>query len=101
MMETLKINHPFKTETGAVLPSVEIAYNTWGKLNAGCNNVIWVCHALTANSDVESWWPDMVGDGLLFDPKKYFIVCANRVTGRQDRLRSILKQENNGSMIFR
>jgi homoserine O-acetyltransferase len=77
MMETLKFNHPFKTETGAVLPSVEIAYNTWGKLNAGCNNVIWVCHALTANSDVESWWPDMVGDGLLFDPEKYFIVCAN------------------------
>jgi homoserine O-acetyltransferase len=39
--------------------------------------VIWICHALTANSDVEAWWPGMVGKGLLFDPEKYFIVCAN------------------------
>ncbi|MCX6333030.1 MAG: homoserine O-acetyltransferase [Bacteroidia bacterium] len=76
-METLKYNQPFKTETGAVLPSVEIAFNTWGKLNAAGDNVIWICHALTANSDVESWWPGMVDKGLLFDPDKYFIVCAN------------------------
>lgn len=76
-METLKYKLPFKTETGAILPSVEIAYNTWGKLNDDADNVIWICHALTANSDVESWWPGMVGSGLLFDPDKYFIVCAN------------------------
>jgi homoserine O-acetyltransferase/O-succinyltransferase len=76
-METLKYNHPFKTETGAELPEIEIAYNTWGKLNDKGDNVIWICHALTANSDVESWWPGMVGSGLLFDPDKYFIVCAN------------------------
>jgi homoserine O-acetyltransferase len=76
-MEKIKFNKPHITETGAILPSVEIAYNTWGKLNAGSDNVIWVCHALTANSDVDSWWPGMVGTGLLFDPDKYFIVCAN------------------------
>ncbi len=76
-MDIFKYNHPFKTETGAILPSVDIAYNTWGKLNSEADNVIWVCHALTANSDVESWWPGMVGPGLLFDPEKYFIVCAN------------------------
>jgi homoserine O-acetyltransferase/O-succinyltransferase len=76
-MEKLKYNQPFTTETGAILPSVEIAYNTWGKLNEDADNVIWVCHALTANSDVESWWPGMVGESLLFDPTKYFIVCAN------------------------
>jgi homoserine O-acetyltransferase len=76
-MNTLKYNRPFKTETGAILPVLEIVYNTWGKLNSEADNVIWVCHALTANSDVESWWPGMVGKGLLFDPEKYFIVCAN------------------------
>lgn len=76
-METLKYKLPFKTETGAILPSVEIAYNTWGKLNGNADNVIWICHALTASSDVESWWPGMVGRGLLFDPGEYFIVCAN------------------------
>jgi len=80
-METLKYNHPFITETGAELPEIEIAYNTWGKLNSNGDNVIWVCHALTANSDVESWWPGMVGSGLLFDPDKYFIVCANVLGG--------------------
>jgi homoserine O-acetyltransferase len=77
MMEILYYDKPFITETGIELPSLEIAYNTWGTLNAGADNVIWVCHALTANSDVESWWPGMVGKDLLFDPGKYFIVCAN------------------------
>jgi homoserine O-acetyltransferase len=76
-MKTLKHNQPFITETGALLPSLEIAYHTWGKLNPEADNVIWVCHALTANSDVEAWWPGMTGKGLLFDPDKYFIVCAN------------------------
>lgn len=76
-MEILKFNKPFATETGASLPALEIAYNTWGKLNSEADNAIWICHALTANSDVEEWWPGMVGKGLLFDPEKYFIVCAN------------------------
>jgi homoserine O-acetyltransferase len=76
-MKTLKHNQPFKTETGVILPSLEIVYNTWGKINPEADNVIWVCHALTANSDIEAWWPGMVGKGLLFDPDKNFIICAN------------------------
>jgi homoserine O-acetyltransferase len=76
-MNTLKFKQPFTTETGEVLPELEIAYNTYGTLNRGGDNVIWICHALTANSDVEAWWPGMVGEGLLFDPVKYFVVCAN------------------------
>jgi homoserine O-acetyltransferase/O-succinyltransferase len=76
-MNTIRHNYPFKTETGAILPSLEIAYHTWGKLNKEADNVIWICHALTANSDAESWWPGMVGPGLLFDPSEYFIICAN------------------------
>jgi len=76
-MEKLLINESFKTETGAEIPSLVIAYNTWGTLNEKGDNVIWVCHALTANSDVESWWPGMVGNGLCFDSGKYFIICAN------------------------
>jgi homoserine O-acetyltransferase/O-succinyltransferase len=76
-MKTLKYNHPFTTENGSVLPGIEIAYHTWGNLDEYRENVIWICHALTANSDVESWWPGMVGSGLLFDTDKYFVVCAN------------------------
>jgi homoserine O-acetyltransferase len=76
-MNTLKYSQPFKTETGVLLPALEIVYSTWGKLNKNADNVIWICHALTANSDVEAWWPGMVGKGLLFDPEEYFVVCAN------------------------
>jgi homoserine O-acetyltransferase/O-succinyltransferase len=76
-MKILNHNEPFITETGDTLPSLEIAYTTWGRLNNNRDNVIWVCHAYTANSDVESWWPGMLGDDMVFDTKKYFIVCAN------------------------
>ena len=76
-MKILKHILPFLTESGAALPELEIAYNTWGTLNEKRDNVIWVCHAFTANSDVESWWPGMVGEEMVFDINKYFIVCAN------------------------
>jgi homoserine O-acetyltransferase/O-succinyltransferase len=39
--------------------------------------VIWIFHALTANSNPEEWWPGLVGPGKLFDPAQHFIVCAN------------------------
>lgn len=70
-------NQPFKLESGIVLPGIEIAYATAGKLNADKSNVVWVCHALTANADCADWWHILVGEGKTFDPKKYFIVCAN------------------------
>jgi len=76
-MKVLKHNKPFVTEGGAIFKELEIAYDTWGTLNNKGDNVIWVCHALTANSDVEAWWPGMIGKGLAFDTDKYFIVCAN------------------------
>ncbi|MEE4198596.1 MAG: homoserine O-acetyltransferase [Bacteroidales bacterium] len=67
----------FMLESGASLHDIGITYHTAGVLNQAKDNVIWVCHALTANSDVAEWWPNMVGDGLLFDTSRYFIVCAN------------------------
>ncbi|HEX5112865.1 MAG TPA: homoserine O-acetyltransferase [Saprospiraceae bacterium] len=56
---------------------ITIAFHTYGELNADRNNVIWVCHALTANSRVDDWWSGLFGEKKLFDPSKYFIVCAN------------------------
>ena len=70
-------NEPFRLETGAVLPELTVAYHTFGELNAEKNNVIWVCHALTANSNVADWWEGLFGPGKVYDPEKYFIVCAN------------------------
>lgn len=68
---------PLRLEGGAVLPHVAVAYHTFGQLNPARDNVVWVCHALTANADVLSWWPGLFGAGCHFDPKECFIVCAN------------------------
>lgn len=70
-------NNEFKLEQGNVLPGIEISYCTYGNLNADASNVVWICHALTANAAVTEWWPGMVGEGFAIDPAKYFIVCAN------------------------
>ncbi|TAE21038.1 MAG: homoserine O-acetyltransferase [Candidatus Kapaibacterium sp.] len=72
-----RIDAPFTLESGAILPHLEIAYHTYGTLNTARNNVVWVCHALTGNSDAASWWDGLIGEGKLFDPREYFIVCAN------------------------
>jgi homoserine O-acetyltransferase len=68
---------PFTLESGVILPELHISYSVSGKLNADKSNVIWICHALTANSDAESWWSGLVGESFLYDPNEYFIVCAN------------------------
>lgn len=68
---------PFSLESGESLPHLTIAYHTYGTLNAQGSNVIWVCHALTANSDVADWWEGVFGAEKLLDPERYFIVCAN------------------------
>ena len=70
-------NTPLELESGEVLPSVDIVYDTFGTLNKAKDNVIWVCHALTANSDVADWWPHTVERGKFLDPERYFIICAN------------------------
>src|SRR5215831_3578129 len=76
-MELFDYNEPFELENGATLPRLTIAYHTYGELNNDKSNVIWVCHALTANSDAEAWWLGVVGKNGFADPSKYFIVCAN------------------------
>jgi homoserine O-acetyltransferase len=68
---------PFTLESGTTLAGYQLAYHTYGVLNAQRNNVVWIFHALTANSDAASWWPGLVGPSKLFDPKHYFIVCVN------------------------
>ena len=79
-MTTEKIythNKPLKLESGKKLNDLEIAYHTYGTLNTKKDNVVWVCHALTANSDVFDWWKGLFGDNCLFNPDEHFIVCAN------------------------
>lgn len=75
--EILPYPHSFQLESGQTLPQLHIAYRTYGRLNPEKNNVIWVCHALTANADVCDWWPGLFGPGCLFNPAEHFIICAN------------------------
>lgn len=68
---------PIVLECGRTLHDINIAYHTYGKLNAAKDNAVWICHAFSANSDVADWWTDMVGEDLLFDTSRYFVICAN------------------------
>lgn len=68
---------PFELELGGKIENLTIAYDTYGTLAEGGGNAVWVCHALTANSDVADWWPGTVAPGRFLDPERYFIVCAN------------------------
>lgn len=68
---------PFRLESGALLNEYHLAYHTFGQLNETGDNVIWIFHALTANSNPVEWWPGLVGEGKLFDPARWFIVCVN------------------------
>ena len=75
--KTFAYNNTFTLESGIVLPQYHLAYTTHGKLNDAKDNAVWIFHALTANSDPAEWWPGLVGEGKLFDPSTYFIVCVN------------------------
>ena len=74
---TFHYPHSFLLECGESLPELHLAYVTYGTLNARKDNVIWVCHALTANAHIEEWWEGLIGPGKLLDTRHYFIVCVN------------------------
>ncbi|MBU6342519.1 MAG: homoserine O-acetyltransferase [Bacteroidetes bacterium] len=70
----MRIDAELQLERGGRLLAPRIAYHTYGTLD---KPVVWVCHALTANSDVFDWWSGLFGPLDLFNPNDYFIVCAN------------------------
>jgi homoserine O-acetyltransferase/O-succinyltransferase len=76
-MTIYKHTDNFALESGFTFSEIEIAYTTYGTLNANKSNVVWICHALTANSNAADWWDGVVGSNHVIDPEKYFIVCAN------------------------
>ena len=69
----------FEFEAGGSIEGLKVAYHTSERpWQAGDERkVIWICHALTANSDVADWWQNTVVPGGMLDPERYFVVCAN------------------------
>ena len=81
-------DQPFELESGNKLPGFQLKYTTLGQLNKERTNVVWICHALTGSSDFTDWWKDFFTEGSLpadhaspFDPRDYFIICANALGG--------------------
>lgn len=82
------LDEPFEFEAGGEVENLRIVYHASVSLEAfrpsgggsgkgSGKKVVWICHALTANSDPSEWWPEAVGSGKLFDTEKYLVVCVN------------------------
>jgi len=81
---------PLRLDSGARIEGLEVAYKTYGRLNADRSNAVLICHALTLDQYAASrhpvtgkpgWWDRVVGPGRAIDPARFFIVCANVVGG--------------------
>jgi homoserine O-acetyltransferase len=79
---------PLALDSGVALSPFQIAYKTYGTLNAARSNAVLVCHALTGDQHVASvhpvtdkpgWWETMVGPGKPIDTERYFVICPNVV----------------------
>lgn len=73
----------FELTTGATLPEMTLAYETWGALAPDGNNAILLCHGYTnyphAAGDKDGWAFNLVGPGKAIDTDKYFVVCSNMI----------------------
>lgn len=73
----LTLAQPFTTLGGEVLSPLTLHWRSWGQLDAAGGNAVVVCHALTGSSDLEAWWPSLLGAGRALDPERDFIVSVD------------------------
>ncbi len=85
---TLFTEQPLSLVLGGQLDHIEIAYQTYGSLNAEKSNAVLICHALTgdaepyfAQPEASGWWQSFMGEGLALDTTKYFFICSNVLGG--------------------
>ena len=77
-------------DCGVMLTPVEVAYETYGALNASRSNAILVLHAFSGDAHAAGvhkatgrpgWWDGMIGPGKAFDTERYFVICSNILGG--------------------
>ncbi len=77
-------------ECGRALDHVDVAYRTYGALNASASNAVLLCHALTGDqyaaetqplTGKPGWWENLVGPGLPIDTNRYYVICSNVLGG--------------------
>lgn len=85
---TAKFNTPLHLESGRILESYKIRYETYGTLNEDKSNVIVICHALSGSHHAAGryqdeakpgWWDNFIGPGKTIDTEKYFVICSNNL----------------------
>lgn len=88
-VEIFHSGEPIFLDYGGFLPEFDIAYETWGRLNAEHTNAILIHTGLSASSHAHStkknpskgWWEGFIGPGKYLDTNKYFVICTNVVGG--------------------
>lgn len=86
---TLFTQQPLDLLLGGQLDHIDVAYQTYGELNAEKSNAVLICHALTGDAEPyfakeqhqEGWWQNFMGDGLALDTSRYFFICSNVLGG--------------------
>jgi homoserine O-acetyltransferase/O-succinyltransferase len=83
-------DRPLKLDAGVLLSPFQIAYQTYGTLNAAKSNAVLVCHALTGDQHVANtnpvtgkpgWWEVLIGPGKIIDTNRFFVICSNVIGG--------------------
>ncbi|HXQ13650.1 MAG TPA: homoserine O-acetyltransferase [Caulobacteraceae bacterium] len=81
---------PLRLDSGARIDGLEVAYNTYGRLNGARSNAVLVCHALSMDQHAASrhpvtgkpgWWDQVIGPGRPLDTDRLFVICSNVVGG--------------------
>lgn len=89
--QRLHFDSPLQLESGAILDSYDLVYETYGELNADRTNAVLICHALSGNHHVAGvyadnpknagWWNNMIGPDKPIDTNRFFVIGVNNIGG--------------------
>ncbi|MEJ7930299.1 homoserine O-acetyltransferase [Ramlibacter sp. AN1015] len=87
--QSMHFDAPLALQSGASIRDYDLAYETYGTLNAERSNAVLVCHALNASHHVagvyegqarsEGWWDSMIGPGKPVDTDRFFVIGVNNL----------------------